>query len=182
MAETVWELQHSDDELLIETGVEGPAAKMGHRLTLTLPWQARVRWRSGQPVAAEMTADVSALQVVRGDGGLTGLSGPEKLLARSNAIKSLNAKRFRYIVFRTDSIERSQDGYRLIGTLDINGMTRERVVDLRVEDAGDRWQMTCRATVCHTEFGLKPYSLMMGAMKVADEVVVSFSAERVKDQ
>ena len=177
----MWELKRSDGELLVETGVEGPAAKMGHRLTLTVPWQARVRWRSDRPVAAEMTADVSALQVMRGDGGVTGLSGPEKLLARSNAVKSLNAKRYRCVVFRTDAIERSEGGYRLIGTLEINGTTRERVVDLRVEDAGDRWRMACRATVCHSEFGLKPYSMMMGAMKVADEVTVSFEAEREKD-
>lgn len=35
--------------------------------------------------------------------------------------------------------------------------------------------------VSHADFGVKPYSLMMGAMKVADEVAVSFRAEHPKN-
>lgn len=41
--------------------------------------------------------------------------------------------------------------------------------------------MACDAVVSHHDFGVKPYSLMMGAMKVADEVAVSFHAEHAKD-
>ncbi|MBB2989717.1 polyisoprenoid-binding protein YceI [Mycolicibacterium iranicum] len=181
MADTEWDMDSSDGELLVETGVEGPAAKMGHRLTLSVPWRAAVRWRSGQPVAVELIADTGALEVLRGDGGVTGLSGPEKVLARSNALKSLNAKRFPRIVFRTDDVDHVEGGYRLGGTLEIHGTVRERVVDLRVQDLGELWRMSCDAPVRQSDFGVKPYSMMLGAMRVADEVHVSFTAQRAKD-
>ncbi|PRC56354.1 S-adenosyl-L-methionine-dependent methyltransferase, partial [Mycobacterium sp. ITM-2017-0098] len=44
MADTVWELGSSDGQLLLKTGVSGPAAKMGHRLTIAVDWHATVEW------------------------------------------------------------------------------------------------------------------------------------------
>ena len=177
----MWTLDSSDGSLLLTTGVTGPAAKMGHRLTIAVDWQATVHWESDEPISVELTVDVDSLAVQRGDGGVTGLSGPEKALARSNALKSLDAKRFPHIRFQADSIEKVDGGYRLDGTLEIHGTTRERAIELHVEESADGWQMSCDAVVSHAEFGIKPYSLMMGAMKVADEVAVSFTAERTND-
>lgn len=182
VAATVWKLDSSDGQLVVTTGVTGRAAKMGHRLTIAMTsWQATVRWADDEPVAVDLTVDVSSLEVQRGEGGVKGLSGAEKALARSNAVKSLNAERFPHISYRADDIERIDDGYRLTGTLEIHGTTRERTVDLRVEDLGNLWRMSCEAEVSQSEFGVKPYSMMMGAMKVVDEVTVSFTAERAKD-
>jgi hypothetical protein len=53
--------------------------------------------------------------VVKGDGGVTPLSGPEKSVARFNALKSLDAKKFPQIRFTTDDIRpRSGDAERLL--------------------------------------------------------------------
>lgn len=179
---THWTLGPSDGQLLLTTGVAGPAAAMGHRLTIAMTaWQATVTWADSEPVAVELTVDVDSLEVRSGEGGVKGLSSVEKSLARSNALKSLDAKRFPQISFRAEDIEQAKSGYRLTGTLDMHGRSHDRVIDLRVDDLGQTWRMSCDATVRHSEFGLKPYSLMMGAMKVADEVAVSFTAERAKD-
>jgi polyisoprenoid-binding protein YceI len=152
---------------------------MGHRLTIAMKsWQAGVQWADGQPVAAHLAVDVDALEVSHGEGGLTALSGPEKALARSNALKSLDAGRFPEINFHAYDIEQTDDGYRLSGTLDIHGTSRPRVVDLRVEDLGGAWRLSCEADVRQTEFGVKPYSMLMGAMKVVDTVTVAFTATR----
>jgi polyisoprenoid-binding protein YceI len=177
----VWDLDSSNGQLLLKTGVAGPAAKMGHRLTIAVDWHATVQWVSGEPVSVELTVDVGSLTVQRGDGGVTGLSGPEKALARSNALKCLDADRYPHIRFRADSIGRVDAGYRLDGTLEIHGTTRDRVIDLHVEEAADSWRMSCDTEVSQAEFGVKPYSMMMGAMKVADAVTVSFSARYAKD-
>lgn len=177
-----WTLDPSHGELLLTTGVTGPASAMGHRLTIAMTaWQATVSWSGDEPTAVELTVDVDSLEVLRGDGGVKGLTGVEKALARSNALKSLDAKRFPHIRFVTDEVAAADGGYRLSGTLEIHGRSRPRSVDLHVEDLGQTWLMTCDATVSHAEFGVKPYSLMMGAMKVADEVAVSFRAEHAKD-
>ena len=42
--------------------------------------------------------------------------------------------------------------------------------------------MSCRADVRQSEFGITPYSMLMGSMKVVDSVAVSFSADRAKDR
>jgi polyisoprenoid-binding protein YceI len=154
---------------------------MGHRLTMAMDWRATVLWGSAAPLAVELTVDVVSLEVLRGDGGVTGLSGPEKALVRSNALKSLDVKRFPHIGFRSDSVTATEGGYRLDGTLEVHGTARERMIELHVEQTPDAWRMSCEAEVSHAEFGVKPYSMMMGAMKVADSVSVSFTGERATD-
>ncbi|ORB28073.1 S-adenosyl-L-methionine-dependent methyltransferase [Mycolicibacterium parafortuitum] len=176
----MWELDSGNGELQLTTGVTGAAAKMGHRLTIGLDWHATVHWSGDAPAAVEMTVDVGSLEVLGGDGGVTGLSGPEKALARGNAVKILDAKRHPKIVFRSSAITGADYGYLLSGTLQIRGRERDCDVELKVEDLGERWRMSAETEVRHSDFGLKPYSMMMGALKVADEVVVSFSAEYPK--
>lgn len=182
MSAAAWNLDASDGELLVTTGVAGRAAKMGHRLTIAMTtWQATVQWSNGEPVGVDLTVDVDSLKVLRGEGGVKGLSGPEKALARSNALGVFDAAKFPQIRFQADDIEKTTGGYRLTGSLEIHGKSRKRVVDLRVEDLGDRWRMSCGAEVKHSEFGMKPYSMFLGSMKVVDEVTVSFTAEHAKE-
>lgn len=181
MTATVWKLDASDGQLLVRTGVAGRAAKMGHRLTIAMnTWQAAAGWAGGEPVDVDLTVEVESLEVLRGEGGVKGLSGPEKALARSNALGVLDADRFPLIHFHAKDIEKTNDGYRIAGALEIRDEARDHAVDLRVEDLGDTWRMSCETEVRHSEFGLKPYSMLFGAVKVVDEVTVSFSAERAK--
>ena len=183
MTVTAWTLGALDGQLLVETDVTGRAARMGHRLTIAMTtWRAGVRWTDDEPAEADLTVEVDSLEVLQGKGGLTPLSRPEKTLARSNAVRLLDADRFPQICFQASDIEKSGDGYRLLGTLDIHGVTRECAIDLHVEDLGDAWRMSCRADVRQSEFGIKPYSMLMGSMKVVDTVAVSFSADRAKDR
>lgn len=172
----------SDGRLIVTTAVTGRASRMGHRLTIAMTsWQATVSWVKDEPAAVELHVDVEALEVVRGEGGVTPLTGPEKALVRSNALKTLGADRFPTISFRADVIDKTVDGYRLTGTLEIHGTVRPRAIDLRVEEVDGTWRLSCTAQVRQSEFGVKPYSMFMGAMKVADEVNVSFTGSRRKD-
>ena len=177
----IWTIDASDGELVVHTGVAGRAAKMGHRLTIVLKqWQATVRWSDDEPVAAQLNVDVESLEVSHGEGGLTPLSGPEKILVRSNALRQLGAGRFPQICFDAEAIDQSQGGYRLTGTLHIRGKARAQVIDLHTDDLGDVWWLSAEAVVRQSEFGIKPYSLLMGSLKVADDVTVSFTAQRAK--
>ena len=160
----------------------GAAAKMGHRLTLSITsWHATVTWADSGPSALDLVADVSSLEVLKGEGGITPLSGPEKATIRGNALKSLDAQRFPSIKFHASNISESPDGYRLVGELTIHGTAKRLEVALHVEDHGDTWQMSAEADVRQSDFGVKPYSMMMGALKVADTVTVSLDATHAKD-
>jgi len=181
MTKSSWSLTAADGELQIRTGVAGPAAKMGHRLTIGMQsWQAGVRWARGEPTGVELTVDVDSLDVLSGEGGLTPLAGPEKGVARSNALKSLDAKKFPQIHFTADGVDKTADGYRFTGTVEIHGTSRPQSVDVTVDDRGDALALSARVQLRQSDFGVKPYSLMMGALKVADEVTVDFSAHHSK--
>lgn len=180
MAE-LWTLGPSNGELLLHTGVASRVASMGHRLTIAMTrWRATVNWASGEPIAAELAVEVNSLKVLRGEGGVKGLSGPEKGLVRSNALRSLDPGRYPDIRFTAATIDQTADGYRLTGTLYIRASSREHVIDLRTDDLGNSWRMSAQSTVKQSDYGVKPYSLMMGALRVTDEVTVSFSAAHTK--
>ncbi|MGI9125638.1 MAG: YceI family protein [Mycobacterium sp.] len=165
----------------MRTGVAGRAAKMGHRLTIAMQsWTATVAWAGGKPTRAELTVAVDSLQVLSGEGGVTPLAGPEKGVARSNALKSLDAKKFPQIRFEAADIAKTADGYRLTGTVEIHGTTRPQVVDLKVDDSGEALALSAQVRLTQSDFGIKPYSLFMGSLKVADEVTIDFAATHAK--
>ncbi|MFN8102784.1 MAG: YceI family protein [Mycobacterium sp.] len=175
--EKTWTLTNADGELTVKTGVAGRAARMGHRLTLRMDsWRIAVTWKGKTPVAAELVVDVDSLQVQHGEGGVTPLSGPEKGVARGNGLKTLDSKRFPTIEYRPDSIESTAGGYRLSGPLTIHGVSKPTTVDVTVSPDGDSWQLTCSAEVRQTDFKIKPFSMMMGTMKVDDVVTVALDA------
>ena len=182
MTGSVSTLDDTDGELILRTGVSGRAARMGHRLTIAMKrWQATVNWAGARPVAAEFVVEVDSFEVLRGEGGVKALSGPEKALVKSNALKSLGVNRYPQIRFAVDTLEQTDAGYRLTGTLQIHGTTRDRVIVLRAEDLGDAWRLSTRAAVRQSDFGVKSHSMLMGSLKVRDEVTVSFTATRAKD-
>jgi polyisoprenoid-binding protein YceI len=41
--------------------------------------------------------------------------------------------------------------------------------------------MSSETAIRQSEFGVKPYSQLMGSLKVADDVTVSFTAQHAKD-
>lgn len=154
---------------------------MGHRLTIAMTrWRATVSWVDSRPVSARLTVETDSLEVLRGDGGVKGLSGAEKALVRSNALKSLSAGRFPEISYTASVIEKAGETYRLTGALQIRGARREHAVEVHTEDLGESWRMSVQSTIRQSDYGIKPYSLLMGSVQVADEVSLSFSANRAQ--
>lgn len=172
---TQWTIGPDAGELLLHTGVTGSASRMGHRLTIAMcSWRATISWADDRPSAVEVTVDLDFLEVLRGEGGMTPLSGAEKVLIRTNALKTLRAKRFPQAVFRSTGIAGGEDAYRITGDLEIAGHRATQTVEVRVEADGP-WRVSGEAQVRHSDFGIKQYSMLMGAMKVADEVRVTFA-------
>ncbi|WP_422742177.1 YceI family protein [Mycobacterium sp. WMMD1722] len=170
-------LTAADGDLQVHTDVTGRAARMGHRLTLSVgSWRAEVDWSDDEPTAVRLTAETASLAVEHGEGGLTPLSGAERALARSNALKTLSTQRFPTVSFETLEVTTIPEGYRLSGDLHIHGHRRAHSVDVQVSDTGTGWTLSARTPVRQTDFGLTPYSMFMGSLKVADTVIVTLSA------
>ncbi|KAA1432401.1 YceI family protein [Mycolicibacter arupensis] len=176
MSATQAKLDPSHGQLLVKTGVAGRASKMGHRLTIVMDrWEAAVTWDGTRPKAVELTVEVDSLRVVQGEGGMTPLTAPEKTLIRANALKCLDSSKHPLIRFTATDIAPTDDGYRLTGELEIHGRTKQHVITVAAAEDGGSWQVSADTQVRHSDFGVRRYSMLMGAMQVADEVTVSFT-------
>ncbi|BBY53518.1 YceI family protein [Mycobacterium koreense] len=182
MIDPVWTFDGTDGEVLVHTEVSGPAAWLGHRLTLAMPdWEATLHWRGDEPAAIDVRVAVDSLQVRHGEGGLAPMIGPEKTLVRSRALAALRATEFPEIAYTADRITARDDGYRLHGTLTVGGRSRPRPIDVAFGDLGDFWAVTLRTPIRQTEFGISPPDLLLGLLKVVDTVTVSVAVTRFKD-
>ncbi|MUM17218.1 YceI family protein [Mycobacterium sp. CBMA271] len=174
-----WTLGPTNGTLTLRTGVAGRAARMGHRLTLVMEsWTISVEESSEGPASVRLVVEVGSLRVEQGEGGLTPLTGPEKAIVKANALKTLNAKRFPTIEFRSETISETAAGYRMHGPLTIHGVTQAVEIDLDVARDGADQQLSLTAEVSQKAYQVKPFSMAMGTLKVADLVIVSFEGRR----
>lgn len=182
MTEQTWDFGDAVGVVAAHTDVTGPAARTGHRLRIEWEtWSATVRLDDGEPVHVDANIAVDSLQVRSGEGGLTPLTGPEKLVTRSNALKTLKAKNNQHVTYQSVSISKSDNGYHIDGSLTIAGRTRRHPIEVVVGDTGDGWDISVESTVSQSDFGVKPFALMMGALKVADDVRVVITASRSRE-
>ena len=100
-----WTIGPADGELLLKTDKTGPAAKTGHRLTIGFnDWTGSVDVDDTTPQKVSLAVVVDSMEVLSGEGGLTPMTGAEKAIARSNALKSLKASKSPTITFTTSNV------------------------------------------------------------------------------
>lgn len=157
--------------LLLRTGRQGFAGAAGHDLEIEATrWSGRVV--VAEDVAAstvEITIDLGSLRVNSGTGGMKPLSERDKREIVGNARRQLGADAHPEARFVSTEVRPNGSGAELTGDLTLAGVVRP--VRLIITDlGGDRYRST--GAVVQSEFGIKPYSAMMGALKVADRVTV----------
>jgi polyisoprenoid-binding protein YceI len=147
------------------------AAQAGHDLTIEA-----TRW-SGEltvgddlaPTALEARIDMGALIVREGTGGIKPLTDRDRREIGATARKTLAADRNPESVFTATGFEPDAGGGTISGTLTLAGATRP--VTLKVSQTGqDRYRVT--GSVVQSDYGIKPYSGFLGALKVRDAVSV----------
>jgi len=77
------------------------------------------------------------------------------------------------ISFRSTRAEETAEGLSVTGDLTLRNTTRSVAFDLVLSDGRVRGT----AVVKQTDWGMKPYTALFGALKVADEVRVEIDAE-----
>ena len=158
-----------DGTLTLHTGRSGVASKVGHDLTLTV-----TRWTvTGDPAKLiTLTAELGSLVVSKGDGGLKPLSDKDKATILGHAASTLKAADHPLV---TAIIA----GPVAVGTAtaEVSIAGRSQQVPITVATEGDNpARVVVTATVVQTAFGIKPYSGLLGTLKVADPVGVRFEA------
>lgn len=168
-------LDHSSGDLTLHTGREGVASRVGHDLTLRVGrWTAAVMTGSdGRATAVRFVADLSSLEVVRGDGGLKPLSDKDRRTILAHALDTLKADRHPELVFEADGLSVGEGRTKVTGTAALAGRTEPQSVDVVVAAGGT--SVTVTGEVVQSAFGVTPYTGMLGALKVRDAVEVRAS-------
>jgi polyisoprenoid-binding protein YceI len=155
--------------LQVRTYREGLAQKVSHDLIIDVgQWEAAAEVREeGTLSAVQLNADPRSLQVRDGLHGVKPLTDKD----RADIRKTIEEKilRGRPIAFRSTAVEPDGGGLTVRGELELAG--RRRPVSFQLGAAADgRVRGTLRVT--QSEWGIKPYRGMMGALKVRDTIEV----------
>jgi polyisoprenoid-binding protein YceI len=166
------ELGPENGTLTVRTGRTGAAAKAGHNLLIHVTaWEATLT--VGDETSIELTADPRSLRVREGTGGMQALGDDDK----ANIEQTIDDEvlKQKAISFRSTEVK-STDGsaFSVAGELTLFGKTRPLTFDLAAPGDGT---LTAVAVVKQTDWGMKPYSGLFGALKVVDEVEVSVAVD-----
>ncbi len=160
--------------LKVRTSRTGLGRKAGHDLIIEATrWTGEAVVDTASPDASSVTVqvEVDSFEVIEGTGGVKPLTDTD----RSEIVKVLrrrilNTAEHPVITFRSTTVEGTPGSFALRGDLTIMGETRP--VTVRCRAAGDR--LTGEASIVQSRWGIKPYSALLGALKLADPVEIEF--------
>jgi polyisoprenoid-binding protein YceI len=158
--------------ILLRTFRDGLAAQAGHDLTVEATrWSGDLRVNDDlSPASLEVQVDLGALVVRDGTGGVKPLTDRDRREIAVTTRKVLGADQHPEAVFAADSFLPSADGGgEISGTFTLRG--RERPLRLQVKQTGaDRYH--AETQIIQTDYGIKPYTAFLGALRVRDAVDV----------
>jgi polyisoprenoid-binding protein YceI len=170
-----YQLGPTNGTLSVRTGRRGAAAKAGHDLLMHVTvWQATLEV-GADPAGTSLSldADATSLRVREGTGGMQALDDDD----RANIQQTIDDEVLfgKGIVFRSTAAEVAPDGSRISvrGDLTLVGNAHPIAFEIAIGDGG---KLAGTAVVKQSDWGIKPYSALFGALKVADEVEVAFDA------
>jgi polyisoprenoid-binding protein YceI len=156
----------------VRTRRTGAAAMAGHNLLFRVTsWNASlVVGEDPAGTSLELEVDGASLKVLEGTGGVQSLGGDDKAEIEKTIDEDVLKRQ--EITFRSTSIEPRGAGLHVQGNLTLLGQTRPLAFDVTADGDG---ALSAVAVVKQTDWGMKPYSTLYGALKVVDEVEVSLS-------
>lgn len=167
-----YELTPAHGTVRLRVDRAGIAKKIGHDLVIEVrAWTASVTVDADTARSTlTATVDATSLEVVQGVGGAKALSAKDKLeIVETINKKILKTKQHPTMMFKSTSVS-PVDASRVtvVGNLTIAGVTRPATLELSTE-AG-----TTAGTIklVQSEWGIKPFSAFLGALKIKDEVLI----------
>lgn len=182
----------STSEVVVKVYRDGPLARLGHNhviastalagsVVLRAPLEAS-GFALEMPLAS-LVVDDPARRAVAGaefppeipaadrDGTRENMLGPRLLLADSHPVLSLDA-----LAIRPEGA-----GYRVDTRVGIAGKSVSLSLPVAFTADGDQLRVSGEFTVTHAELGLEPFAVAMGALRVREDIGVSFSLVATRD-
>jgi hypothetical protein len=169
-----YRLGPDDGTLSLRTTRTGAAAKAGHDLLIHVTsWEAtlEVGPEPGDAGIA-LDADGGSLRVREGTGGMQELGEDD----RANIEKTIDDEILQRetVAFRSSAATPGPDGAVTVRG-EVTFMGTGQPVDVELRHAGDGG-IVATAVVTQSGWGLKPYSILFGTLKVVDEIDVRLDA------
>lgn len=166
-----------NSECLVFSYKDGLLARLAHDLKLQVErFSIEVDDESRQVKA---TFDPSSIQVVcaqvdgRDDPSTLGKGDKKKI--HDNVVKDvLNVRKHPDIRFESTNVVSRGEGFAIEGALQMHGKSRS--IQASIRPSGNRWVTEVR--VHQPDFGIKPYTAALGALKVKPDVLVRVSVPR----
>ena len=159
--------------LALRTQRTGAAAKAGHDLLIHVTsWEATLEV-GDDPAATSIAleADGASLRVREGTGGMQALGDDDK----ANIEKTIDDEILKRgtVAFRSTGAAAGPAGLVVRGDLTLRGASQPIAVDLAMADGA----VVATTVVTQSGWGMTPYSILFGALKVVDEVAVRLDAD-----
>jgi polyisoprenoid-binding protein YceI len=151
----------------VRTARKGAAAKAGHDLTIEVTsWSATLALAADPAQSSlELDADAGSLRVREGTGGVMELGDNDRREIEQNIDDEV--LRRHPIEFRSTGVEGDGERLRVRGDLTLAARSHPVEFELRLEPDG---AVGGSAELRQSDWGIKPYTALFGALKVADEV------------
>jgi hypothetical protein len=140
--------------------VDGMASSFGHDATLKV---TSLSVDIGEDDGITADFDAGSLRVIND------ISDSNRRDIERNAEKTLEPRKYPKIQFRSVSVVRDGDRARVEGDLTLHGVTQQ--ISLDAHDDGRQWN--AKVVLDQRKFGIKPFSAMLGALKIKPNVEVN---------
>lgn len=181
LPEGVYRIGHESGRLMVRTGRTGLGSRAGHDLVIeATSWNGRVSVNRAEPARSSVIVEVGAasLEVREGTGGVKPLTDSDRAQIRHNIHETLRPSQHPTIAFRSASVRTTDHEVIVDGDLTIMGVTQHAAVRAAVSEQG---RVRGGTTVIQSEWGIKPYSAFLGALRLADKVEIEFEAQLVSE-
>lgn len=142
--------------------MDGMASSFGHDATLKV---TSLSVDIGEDDGITADFDAGSLRVIND------ISDSNRRDIERNAEKTLEPRKYPKIQFRSVSVVRDGDRARVEGDLTLHGVTQQ--ISLDAHDDGRQWN--AKVVLDQRKFGIKPFSAMLGALKIKPNVEVNIT-------
>lgn len=169
----------------------GTFAKLGHNHVMSSKsmtgrvWMHRQAAQSGFEIAfpvADLIVDDPDARRAAGSEFPLEIPDADKQGTRKNMLRTevLDAENYPRVEVKSVKIEGALPDLQVTARITIKQTSRDLIVPVKVTESGDRLSATGEFAIQQTDFGMKPFSVAMGALEVKDRLDVRFTVVAVK--
>ncbi len=168
-----YEFGPHNGKMVVKVFREGMAKKAGHDLIIDVnSWKATATIAENPAESTfTATADVGSFTVREGVGGVKPLSEGDKNDIKKNTTQKILTSP--EISFTSTSVQPNGDAATITGDMRIMGKTAPATIKLSQEGGKAKGNFS----VVQSNWGIKPFQAMMGALKVRDQVDIELEAD-----